>query len=84
MPKYHLNLFNGGGPVPDEAGQVLQDIDAARAQAIEGIRSILSAEIILGVVDLRGRIEIADETGDVLMTVDFTDAVQLQLPGGWR
>lgn len=80
MPRYHLNIFNGSGPVPDEPGQQLDTVEAAREQAVVGIRSILSAEVLEGTMDLRGRIEICDPEGRVLLIVPYADAVTLQLP----
>ncbi len=80
MPRFHLNIFNGSGPVPDESGQDLADIDAAKEQAVMGIRSILSAEVLEGVMDLRGRIEIADAAGQLLLVVAYAEAVTIKSP----
>lgn len=80
MPRYHLNILNGSGAIPDEPGQELDDLDAARRQAILGIRSILSSEVQDGYLDLRGQIEITDLAGRLLATVPYGDAVELRLP----
>ena len=57
MPRYHLNLHNSVGCVPDEEGSEFRDIDAARSSAIESVRSILSDELSRGSLDMRGKIE---------------------------
>ena len=44
MARYYLNIRNGGGYVEDMEGQELPDLAAARLQAIEGVRSVLSEE----------------------------------------
>lgn len=80
MPRFHLNIFNGSGAVPDEPGQDLADIDAAKEQAVIGIRSILSAEVLVGVMDLGGRIEIADAAGQLLLVVPYAEAVTIKSP----
>jgi hypothetical protein len=45
---------------------------------LESIRDILSEEAKKGIVDLRGRVEIADAAGQVLEVVTFPEAVELQ------
>lgn len=80
MPRFHLNILNGIGRVADEPGQELVDIDAAKEQAILGIRSILSAEVLEGVIDLGGRIEIADPAGHVLLVVPYAEALTIRFP----
>lgn len=78
MTRYYLHINNGGGYVEDTEGQELDDLDAARAAAIEGVRSLLSEEAIQGQLDLSGRIEIADGDGNILLILPFSDAVQLR------
>lgn len=80
MPRYFLDIFNGGGPVPDEEGVELPDLAAARAAAIAGIRSILSDEIGQGRIDLTGRIEICDQARVRVATVAFGEAVEVRMP----
>ena len=75
MARYYLNLYNHGGPVLDEEGHEVRDLEAARAQAIAGIRSILAEELLHGRLDLGGRMEIVDESGRILATIPFREAV---------
>jgi hypothetical protein len=77
MPKYYLNIHNGLGFVQDEEGCVLDDSEAAREQAIRGARSIISAEVLAGTIDLRGKIEILAEDGSLALIVPFSDAVTI-------
>jgi len=81
MACYHLHITNGGGYSEDLEGQELPDLDAARAAAIEGVRSLLSEEVRHGQIDLSGRIDIADADGTILLSVPFCDAVELTLDG---
>jgi hypothetical protein len=78
VPRFHLNIFNGDGESPDEEGQVLPDLAAARSEAIRGIRSLLANELSSGAIELGGRIEIADVDGKVLQTIAFADAVEIR------
>jgi hypothetical protein len=77
MPSYHLHLTNAHIEAEDEHGVEAADLDAARCCALEGIRDFLAEEVKQGRMDLRGKVEIADGTGCLLMTVAFDDAVQI-------
>jgi len=78
MARYHFHIINGGGTSEDAEGQELPDLEAARAAAIEGVRSLVSEEARLGQIDLSGRIDIADADGNILLSVPFNDAVELR------
>jgi hypothetical protein len=77
MPSYHLHLTNAHIAAEDEHGVEAADLGAARCCALEGIRDFLAEEVKQGRLDLRGRVDIADGTGSVLMTVAFAEAVQI-------
>lgn len=81
MPRFFLHLRNHAGHIDDYEGQELADLEAARVQAIEGIRSLVSEEARHGVIDLRGSIEIADPRGNIVGVVTFSEAVKLRLNG---
>jgi hypothetical protein len=77
MTRFHLHLKNRVGFVPDLEGIELPSEVAAREEAIRNIRSIVSAEVQNGVVDLDGSIEIATADGKVLAVVPFAEAVRI-------
>ena len=74
MPRYFFHVHNGVGFVEDEGGRELPDLSRVREEAIKGIRSIMSDEVTKGVIDLRGRIEIADPAGRIVLTMSFEEA----------
>jgi hypothetical protein len=82
MPRYYLNVINSTDIAIDGEGQELADLAAARSQAEAGIRSLIADEARRGKIDLRGRIEIIDETGALLATVAFPQAFELHIGGG--
>lgn len=87
MAHYYLNLINGYGLTPDREGEDFPDLDAARERAKESVRSIVSDEVkSAGLIDLQGRIDIADHQGAVVTTLPFRDAVELRLDDSppWR
>lgn len=79
MTRFYLHLHNRIGTVPDEEGTDVSDLDAARYLAVQSVRDILSEEAKQGIIDLRGKIEIADAAGGTVAVVAFADAIQLQL-----
>ena len=77
MPRYHFNIRNGYGFTLDEEGLDLSSENDARVQALRGARSLISAEVMEGRLDLDGQIEVTDEQNDAVMTVRFSDAVRV-------
>lgn len=75
MPRYHFNLHNGLGSVPDEQGRELPDLEAARDEALKAARSIIADEVLQGRLDLSGRLEVTDSVGVLLVTLSFGEAV---------
>jgi hypothetical protein len=80
MPRFHLHIYDRAGSARDEEGLELTDLDEARASAVDGIRSLASQEVRVGLLDLEGRVEIADEGGTVLGIVRFPEAVEIRPP----
>ena len=81
MPLYRFNIHNGNGLTEDEEGRDLPDAGAARAEALNGIRSILAEDVLQGRLDLRGRIEVLGEGRESLFTVSFADALRIEEEG---
>ena len=78
MGRYHFNVRNGSGYMEDEEGQELSGTDQARSIAVEGARSLLSAEVLAGDLDLRGRVEVTDEQGEIILVVDFEQVLTVK------
>ncbi len=77
MARYHFNIRNGHGYTADDEGMDLSSDDAARAYAITGARSLMSAEMLEGRLDLDGQIEVTDGEQEPVMTVRFAEAVDV-------
>jgi hypothetical protein len=77
MPHYRFNIHNGNGLTRDEEGRELPDSEAARAEALEGIRSILAEDVLQGRLDLHGRIEVMGEREELLFVISYADALQI-------
>ena len=79
MSRFYLHLYNSTGPVCDEDGLELESLEAARAVAIRSIRDVISEEARHGRIDLRGKIEIENESKELLAVIRFEHAFELQL-----
>jgi hypothetical protein len=81
MPRYHFDVQNGAGLVVDEEGRELADLKVARREAIKGIRSLISAEVQKGTLDLTGRLTLRDANGRTVIVLRFDEAVSIR--GRW-
>jgi hypothetical protein len=76
MPRYYRHIRQGEQQTPDLEGIELPDLDAARAEAIDGIRDILAGAVRQGQDDwLMDAIVITDSLGQELMIVPFIEAL---------
>ena len=85
VARYHFNIRNGNGYTADDEGTDLSSDAEARLHAIEGARSLISAEVLQGTLDLSGQIEVTDGARAAVMTVRFAEAVEVRpadSPGG--
>lgn len=82
MPRFFFFVYNGHGETPDETGTDLRDKAAARQLALDSVRSMVAEEARSGVIDLTGHIEVKDQAGQLLLTVDYVEAFNLNIPDG--
>jgi hypothetical protein len=75
MPRYYFDLHDGEGLIADEEGRDLADLALVRVEALKGIRSILSAEVVKGHLDLTGRMIAHDEAGADVLVLPYGEAV---------
>lgn len=85
VPRFHFDLYDRLGSMPDEEGRDLRDLDAARSEALKGVRSVIAAEVERGLLDLTGKMVVRDGDGTVL-TLAFHEALTINglwnAPGG--
>ncbi|MFC5483162.1 DUF6894 family protein [Microvirga aerilata] len=80
MSRYYRHIRQGDRLIQDPEGVELRDLDAARAEAIQGIRDILAEAIKRGTDNpLDDAIVITDEAGRELMTIPFIEALPPRL-----
>ena len=77
MPRYFLKLTSKtgskmpNGPEPQEHA----NIEAARAEAVKGIREMAAEAISAGKPDLPIELDITDEEGKLLVSVPISEAL---------
>ena len=76
MPLYFLHVR--GGHAPAEAGEGYEYLDDASAfkNATAAARGLIANDVLDGILDLSGRIDVEDDAGNLLLTVPFASAVQ--------
>jgi hypothetical protein len=78
MPRFHIHIFNDVDAI-DEDGMELPDLAEAKRQAIRGGRSMMADHLIAGEpIKLFHRIEIADESGEVLAVITFRELITIE------
>ncbi len=77
MPRYFFNIYNDDVTIDDE-GVELADVPAARSYAVVGARSLIVESVGLGHLTRHHRIEIKDESGGLLETVRFDEAIDIK------
>ena len=81
MPRYFYDLYNDITAIDDE-GRELPDLMSAKATALVEAREMIEASVQEhGKVDLHHRIQVRDELGTVIYTLQFEDAVQVVRDG---
>jgi hypothetical protein len=79
VPRFFFHIHDHRGEAIDAEGRELASVEMARKEAIKGVRSILSYEALRGLMDLTGRIEVADQEGRVLFCLQYSETVEVRL-----
>ena len=75
MPRFFFHVRDGDSYSPDIEGQELPGLEAARSEALSANREIIGEKLLHG-GSLNGRqIQIADESGTVLLTLGTDDVL---------
>jgi hypothetical protein len=80
MPLYYLHIQDGANFMRDQEGYKLPTLAAARLEAIEGARQLMSEAVLTGrPLGMHRLFQIDDAGGNTLMTVPFSDAINEKL-----
>lgn len=75
MPMFYFAVISKNERVLDFEGTELPSLDAAREEAIEDARALMSAAILAGKDISVRRIEITDRDDKLLFSLAFADAI---------
>ena len=78
MARYFMQLRSGTEELLDPEGSEYPNITALREAVLFIARDVLTADIRLGVIDLRFRIDAEDEAGTIVHSLGFEDAVSVR------
>jgi len=76
MPLFFFHINENGDVLYDEEGSDHPDLQAAREEAIEGIRQIISAAVLAGSpLDLDREMHVDDDARHTLLKIKFREVV---------
>ena len=76
MPRYFLHLRDSSDEILDPEGIELPS-EAIAGAALMAARDCMAGDVIAGQLDLRYRIDVHDEAGELVHSLPFPDAVQI-------
>jgi hypothetical protein len=76
MARYFFHVRDGDSFSPDVEGQELPSLEAARREAISAHREILGEKLLHGGSLNSRQLQIADESGTVLLTLETDDILR--------
>jgi len=79
MPRFYFHLCDGGDVLRDEEG-VDMAAEGIAPRCLREARALIACDASEGVIDLAPSIEVADEDGRTVHSLDFVDAVRIRTP----
>ncbi len=80
MPRYFFHIRKGDVLVEDSAGIEVSRAEALEEEAIEAARDLLAEGDLQGLDRRVWVYEVADESGTIVLTLPFSEAVEPDLP----
>lgn len=77
MTRYFMDLRNGAEELLDLEGQEFSSIKSLRDAVLFSARDLFSVDVKNGMVDLRCHIDAHDDSGLIVHTLAFKDAVEI-------
>jgi hypothetical protein len=75
MPRFHMNIRKGDEFVEDWEGEEFPSLSEAHVEAVQSARELMAARVAAGKKpDLHTRLEIADDSGKIVLVVPFDEA----------
>jgi hypothetical protein len=82
VPRYYFHIRQGEVRAEDREGVEVPNAGSISEEAIEAARDLLAEGDLQGLDRREWAFEVADETGMIVLTLAFQDAVEPDLPPG--
>jgi hypothetical protein len=76
MPRYFFHLTHRDRRVEDPEGADFEFLDAAEQEAAATLRELIAAALVAGKPSTLEAIDVADDEGSTLTTIDLIDATE--------
>ena len=76
MPRYFLHLRDGSDELLDPEGLILPE-DGVEGAALLAARDCMAADVRQGRLELKYRIDVHAEDGEIVHTLPFADALEI-------
>jgi hypothetical protein len=77
MRRFFFHIYNDE-ITQDEEGRELPDLEGAREIALESARELVCESVHRGHLNLDHRIEVADESGEIVILLTFREAFTIE------
>jgi hypothetical protein len=77
MPRFFFNVYDDIVAL-DEEGQELPDAEAAKREAVRGVRSLASAQVLQGRLNVDHSVEVQDEDRRQVALIRFGEVVRVE------
>lgn len=77
MARYFMHLRDGTEQILDPEGIEFSNLEAVRKAVLVSARDLMTGDIREGVLDLRFRIDVEDDSGEIVYSLPFKHAVNI-------
>lgn len=77
MARYFMHLRDGTEQILDPEGLEFPSVEALRKAVLVAARDLMTGDIREGVIDLRFRIDVETENGEMIYSLPFKHAVNI-------
>jgi hypothetical protein len=74
VPRFFLHLRDSTDELLDREGVDLPDLEAIREHVARTARDVIAGDVRTGIIDLRYRIDVENEAGEIVYTLPFKHA----------
>ena len=80
MPRYFFHIRKGDVVDQDSVGREIAATEVLREETIEAARDVLADGDLQGLDRREWVLEVADESGGIVLTLPFVDAIEPDMP----